>query len=619
MRASEQEGSYPRPMLCREQWSSLDGTWEFGYDDADAGEREGWFSDVESGGFDREITVPYPPEAPASGIGDTGPHPVVWYRLRVPHGTLVPAGAPEGRTLIHFGAVDHRARVWLDGHLVAEHVGGQTPFTADVTDAMRPGAGEHVLVVRAEDDPADLCVPRGKQDWQERPHAVWYERTTGIWQSVWTETVPEQHIGDLAWTTDPTHGVVAEVTLARPVSRPLAVHVVLRLGDRVLAEASTVTTGRRVRVDLAIPALRNGIDRERLWWRPESPTLVDARVSVRDAATPAWDSAGAADVVDAVDSYLGLRSAAVGDGVFLLNDRPCYVRSVLNQGYRPRTLLASSGTDELRREVEMIKAMGFNAVRVHQKAEDPRFLYWADRLGLLVWGETGAAYEFGTEAVELLTREWLDLVRRDRSHPSVVTWVPVNESWGTSDIAHDAAQRHYVTALAGLTRALDPTRPVMSNEGWEHTDSDILGVHDYCADPAVLRARYGDAAGFDAVLNGPGPQGRVLTLDERQDERFAAGDAPLMITEFGGLSLKGDDGEFFYTQTGSDTQYAALLGELFGVLRTSPLVAGFCYTQFMDTAQETNGLLFSDGTPKLPLETIRAIVTGVKDGDAAGA
>ncbi|WP_329454248.1 glycoside hydrolase family 2 protein [Streptomyces sp. NBC_01497] len=624
MRASEQEGSYPRPMLCRERWSSLDGVWEFGYDDGDTGEGAAWFSESAPGGFDREITVPFPPESPASGIGDTAPHAVVWYRRRIPHATL--AGAAGDRTLIHFGAVDHRARVWLDGRLVTEHIGGQSPFSADVTDAMRPDAAEHVLVVRAEDDPGDLAVPRGKQDWRERPHAVWYERTTGIWQSVWTESVPAQHITDLAWITDPKHGVVAEVTLARPVHRPLTVDIELRLGERLLARTSTVTTGRRTRIDIVVPALANGIDREALWWRPESPVLVDARVTVREPSAPASvdvpdaantvDAVDSANTVDTVDSYLGLRSAGVGRGAFLLNDRPYYVRSVLNQGYRPDTLLAARGTAELRREVEMIKAMGFNAVRVHQKAEDPRFLYWADRLGLLVWGETGAAYAYGTEAVELLTREWLDLVRRDRSHPSIVTWVPINESWGLSDIAHDPAQRNYSRALAGLTRALDSTRPVVSNEGWEHTDSDILGVHDYSGDATVLAERYGDATGFAAVLAGPGPQGRVISLDERQDARFAAGDAPLMITEFGGLSLAGEKDEFFYTQTTSDTQYAALLGELFGALRTSPLVAGFCYTQFMDTAQETNGLLFHDGTPKLPLDSIRRIVTGIETGEA---
>jgi beta-galactosidase/beta-glucuronidase len=610
MSTSQQDGAYPRPMLRRSRWTSLDGSWEFGYDDAGAGEREAWFAlpetgtetDAETGTpgkpFDREITVPYPPEAPASGIGDTAPHGIVWYRRRVPHSVL--AACPGERTLIHFGAVDHRARVWLDGHLVAEHVGGQSPFTADVTDVLEPGAVEHVLVLRAEDDPADLAQPRGKQDWRDRPHAVWYERTTGIWQTVWVETVPAQHITELQWTPDPARGVLAEVTLAQVPDHPVEIEVVLTLGERPLARTRVLTASPRARIDVLIPDLANAIDREDLLWRPESPTLLDARVAVRDENL----------LLDAVDSYLGLRSASVGKGAFLLNDRPYFVRSVLNQGYRTGTLLANRGTEELRREVELIKAMGFNAVRVHQKAEDPRFLYWADRLGLLVWGEVGAAYEFGARAVELLTREWLDLVRRDRSHPSIVTWVPVNESWGASDIAREPAQREFTMGLAGLTRAVDPSRPVLSNEGWEHADSDILGVHDYSGDPQVLAARYGDAASFEAVLAGPGPQGRQLSVTRAQTERYAAGDAPLMITEFGGLSLDAGDGDFSYTRTSSDDQYAELLRGLFAVLRNSPLVAGFCYTQLMDTAQETNGLLFADGTPKLPMETIHEIVTG---------
>jgi beta-galactosidase/beta-glucuronidase len=627
VRASELDGTYPRPLLRRERWHSLDGVWDFAFDDAGAGERDAWWAPepattgtgttgttgtagttgttgtTAADAFDREITVPFPPEAPASGIGETAPRGVVWYRRRIAHETLAVDGGD--RALVHFGAVDHRAKVWLDGRVVAEHVGGQTPFTADVTDALRPGADEHVLVVRAEDDPADLALPRGKQDWQPRPHAVWYERTTGIWQTVWTETVAAQHITDLAWLPDPTRGVVAEVTLAAAPAGPLTVEIVLSHGDEVLAESVTPVRTPRSRVDVVVPALRNGIDREDLLWRPERPTLIDARVTVRDSAT------GAA--LDTVDSYVGLRSTGVGRGAYLLNDRPYFVRSVLNQGYRTETLIANSGTAELRREVELIKEMGFNAVRIHQKAEDPRFLYWADRLGLLVWGETGAAYEFNADAVELLTREWLDLVRRDRSHPSVVTWVPMNESWGASDIPHDPAQRNYSLALAALTRALDPSRPVLSNEGWEHTDSDIMGVHDYSSDPEELTRRYGGPAGFAELLAGPGPQGRVLAVTDQQLQRYAAGDAPLMVTEFGGLSLRADDGDFSYTRTSSDTQYAALLGDLFAVLRDSPIVTGFCYTQFMDTAQETNGLLFPDGSPKLPMETIRRIVTGEKD------
>ncbi|HEY0814163.1 MAG TPA: glycoside hydrolase family 2 TIM barrel-domain containing protein, partial [Pseudonocardia sp.] len=239
-----------------------------------------------------------------------------------------------------------------------------------------------------------------------------------------------------------------------------------------------------------------------------------------------------------------------------------------------------------------------------------RFLFWADRLGLLVWGETAAAYEFSARAVELLTREWLEIVRRDRSHPSIVTWVPMNESWGVQDIATVPAQQAYATALAALTRALDPTRPVVSNDGWEHVDSDILGLHDYTTEPDVLSRRYRDDQAVREAVSGPGPQDRRPVLTPGQMARYDDGRAPLMITEFGGVSHQGDPSTWGYAQVSSDTEYARLLQGLFDALRSSPGIAGFCYTQLTDTRQEANGLLTADRRPKLPMETLREIVTG---------
>lgn len=610
VRATQQDGSYPRPVMCRPQWAGLDGTWGFAQDDADEGQQARWFAPGGADRFTRSIVVPYPPESAASQIGDVGFHRVVWYRRTVEHRVLVPAGTePDSRVLIHFGAVDYRARVWCDGQLVAEHVGGQTPFTADVTDALSPDVGEHVLVVRAEDDPADLAQPRGKQDWQDRPHGIWYERTTGIWQSVWSETVPADHLVDLAWTPDPSAGVVRSIiTLASCPSGELLLDLVFRLGDEVLAEQSVVVRDRDTAVEVTIAALRNGQDRARLLWTPEHPTLVDIDVILRDRYT--------GHQLDAVTSYTGLRSVGVGRGAFQLNEQPYYLRAVLNQGYRPDTHWASTGSEQLRGEVAIIKAMGFNTVRAHQKAEDPRFLYWADRLGLLVWAETAAAYEFSPRAIEMLVAEWLELVRRDRSHPAVVAWVPLNESWGVQDIATNPAAQQYAQALASLTRALDPSRPVISNDGWEHVDSDILGLHDYTTDPEMLRTRYADKQVLIRDFQvGTGAQGRRPTLRERQLQAFLSGDVPLMITEFGGVSLATDHDAWGYTEVNSDSEYATLLLHLFQALRSSPVVAGFCYTQLLDTGQETNGLLFTDGTPKLPIPALHHIVTGVKDGE----
>jgi beta-galactosidase/beta-glucuronidase len=613
VRATQQDGSYPRPMLCREQWTSLDGSWQFAHDDADIGLAARWFDSPAADPFGRTVTVPYPPESPASGVGDRGIHPVVWYRRTIAHDALAPAGRDSQRVLIHFGAVDYRAQVWFDGQLVAGHVGGQTPFTADVSDVMAPGADEHMLVVRAEDAPGDPEQPRGKQDWREKPHGIWYERTTGIWQTVWAETVAPDHVADVAWIPDLDAAVVrGEITLAKAPGTALELRIEICLAGEILAEQSVRVTGKTSTIHVTIEALRNGQDRARLEWTPEHPTLLDVAVVLLAPESGL--------VLDSLTSYFGLRTVSVGGGCFQLNGKPYYLRAVLNQGYRPQTHLAALGSAELRAEVELAKAMGFNTVRIHQKAEDPRFLFWADRLGLLVWAETAAAYQFSPAAAGLLVTEWMELVRRDRSHPAIAVWVPLNESWGVPDIASSPAQQKFALALASLTRALDLTRPVVSNEGWEHVDSDILGVHDYTVDAERLRARYaGRQAALDAVLSPHGPQGRRLILSAAQAQKFLDGDAPLMITEFGGISRSSADDAWGYATAGSDSEYATLLRDLFDAVRASTQVTGFCYTQFRDTAQETNGLLFADGTAKLPVESIREIVTGLKDGAAAEA
>ncbi|GAB6898688.1 glycoside hydrolase family 2 protein [Kineosporia succinea] len=600
MKATQQDGSYPRPLLTREEWTSLDGTWDFAYDDAGEGRTARWYA-TGSPAFDRRIEVPYPPESPASGINDTGFHPVVWYRR-----TLGLSASAGRRELIHFGAVDFVADVWLDGQHVGHHVGGQTPFTVDVTDVLAPGVDEHVLVVRAEDDPFSMEAPRGKQDWRDQTHGIWYERTTGIWQTVWAESVPAAHVTEVYWRSDvPRCAVHGEIVLSQVPSGAPTVDVVVTFGDEVLASQSVGVRDAKVLVDLKLPALTNGQDRARLLWSPEHPNLIDIAVTLR--------SDGA--VLDDVASYTGLRTVSVSGGAFKLNEAPIYTRSVLNQGYRPDTHNASTGTAQLKGEVELLLAMGFNSVRNHQKAEDPRFLFWADTLGLMVWGETAAAYSFSNTAIELLTAEWLELVRRDRSHPSVVVWVPFNESWGVQDIAHDEAQKNFAKGLSAITRALDPTRPVISNDGWEHVDSDIMGIHDYTTNGPGLLATWGTAGSADArVRSELGVQGRKPVVDPLALLKWDAGTAPLMLTEFGGISLSADPDDWGYASVTSPKEYESIVGELFDALRKSPTVVGFCYTQFMDTGQETNGLLYSDGTPKLPVETIRRIVTGTGEG-----
>jgi beta-galactosidase/beta-glucuronidase len=598
MKASLQDGTYPRPQLVREDWTSLDGMWEFSFDDDDEGLTQRWFEKDSTYDFPQSIRVPFVPESAESGIGDAGFHSVVWYRTTLTAG-LRSRQLSTDRVILHFGAVDHSARVWVDGQLVASHVGGQSAFQADITDAL-DDSEEHVVVVRAYEDPHDFEYPRGKQDWQAEPHSIWYHRSTGIWRTVWLEQVNRQHVTSLHWTSDFVTGTVSgTLTLALP-PRHASIQIEISDGDEVLAEFTVTPKDKRIAFSIELPALRNAQARDNYLWTPEHPNLIDATVRVFQKH----------EETDAVSSYFGIRGTSVDRGTFRLNGMPYYVRSVLEQGYWPNSHLTAPTVDHLRKEVELIKSLGFNAARIHQKVEDPRFLYWADRLGLLIWGESAAAYEFSPRAVDLLVSEWIRIVDQYRNHPSIVTWVPVNESWGVQDLAVSPAQRHFVQAITSLTRAIDPTRPVISNDGWEHVDSDILSLHDYSSEPAKIVERYGDPAAVARTFAGGGPQSRRAMLTDVQRDKVDDGRAPLMITEFGGVSYDIGGNTWGYTLVDSDDAYRDHLTAIFDAIRECDPITGFCYTQLTDTMQEANGLLTEDRVPKLPIEVLRQIITG---------
>lgn len=583
---------HPRPQLTRARWTDLGGIWQFAYDDANVGLHDRWVDHPEL--FDRTIVVPFPPESRASGIGDIAFHPVVWYRRSF-------EVAPEDRRQhlrMHFGAVDYRAQVWVNGHLVAEHVGGNTPFSADVTPVLADGP-EQVVVIRAEDQPLDLAQPRGKQYWKTELDNIWYHRTTGIWQPVWLEPVGATHIAELRWTPDVEHsrlGIEVRLNRPAPAGQPLKLHVRLTMQGALLADDTYTIERQHLMREIVIEPYETNLGSLQILWSPRFPNLIDAVLQLQ-----AGD-----DVVDEVQSYAGMRSVGFSNGRFLLNGRPYYLRMVLEQGYWPETHLAAPSAAALRQEVELTKALGFNGVRIHQKVEDPRFLYWCDRLGLLVWGEMANAYVFSHDAVQRLTAEWLAVVRRDYSHPCIVTWVPLNESWGVPNLETDRAQQAYVQALYYLTHALDRTRPVIGNDGWEHIASDVWGVHDYSLDGASLLERYRTPEAVARTLRDEQPVFRTLVLPE-----YERNGEPIMLTECGGISYRPAGGTkwFGYSTVTTPEEYLAKYEELIGAILACPTIAGFCYTQLTDTEQEVNGLLTAEREPKLDPHAIRAITS----------
>jgi hypothetical protein len=576
---------YPRPQLRRDPWFSLNGMWEFATDPDDL-----WRSPQDVS-WQGDILVPFAPETSASGIEVDSFLRACWYRRTV----SLPEVPDDARVILHFGAVDYEATVWVDGQRVICHEGGYTPFCIDVSEW---AARSVEVVVRAHDDPHELAKPRGKQDWQLLPHSIWYPRTTGIWQTVWVEVVPHTWLESVRWRTNIERWEIGlESWLGGARRDGLRLHARLTVGEQLIADDTySVLNGEtHRRIALSDP----GIDdyRNTLLWSPESPTLIQASLEL-------WGDRG--ELVDSVSSYTALRAIGTQRDRILLNNRPYPERLVLDQGYWPDSGMTAPDDGALRRDVELAKAMGFNGVRKHQKLEDPRYLYWADVLGLLVWVEMPSAYRFTKHSVGRVAREWSAAIERDCSHPCVAVWVPINESWGVPNLPDNPAERHYVQALYHLTRTLDPTRPVIGNDGWESVATDVIGIHDYDPDPERLARRYHADEGWPRMINRERPGGRLLVL---------GGDAhtelPVVLSECGGIAFSNTPGVWGYSRAATEDTLATMYRKLMMSVHSVGLFSGFCYTQFADTYQEANGLLYADRRPKFPLETIAAATKGL--------
>ncbi|MEK0315785.1 glycoside hydrolase family 2 protein [Cohnella sp. 56] len=572
----------------RANWINLNGQWEFEFDDDNTGIREKWYDGKKP--LPRRIHVPFAYQSQLSGINDQAFHEAVWYRTQL----HIPASFKNKRILLHFGAVDYEASVWVNGMLVAAHQGGHTPFCADITDAL-DGDGGGTLVVKAADFHTDMTLPRGKQYWKEKSDTIFYTGTTGIWQTVWMEAVSAIHLDKVKMTPDVDRkeiAITAHVKGAMPNKSRLRVKAEISFnGQAVSEDVFTLANGSATRKIHIGPFNEHGFGG---WWSPEHPHLYDVKFSLLDGE----------DVLDEVESYFGMRKVSVEAGKLCLNNHPYFLRLVLDQGYFPDGNLTPPSDEAIRKDVELTKAMGFNGVRKHQKLEDPRFLYWCDKLGLVVWSEAANAYDFSDEYARKFTKEWMESIERDYNHPAIIAWVPLNESWGVPNILVDKEQQNHALSLYHLTKTFDPMRFVISNDGWESVKTDLISIHDYEWRREVLLDRYSSAE--QAI--GSAPSGRRILV-----EGYPYEGQPLLVTEFGGIACKKSEWDGWgYSGATSDEDFMERLRNVVQPMYLAAAVQGFCYTQLTDVEQEINGLLTYDRVPKLPLETIREIVTGKK-------
>lgn len=572
---------YPRPQSVRSEWANLNGDWNFEFDDDDRGLRDQWFNGSHT--FSRQIVVPYAFQSRMSGIQDTSYHDVVWYQRAFD----VPEAWAGQRILLHFGAVDYRAWVWVNGEFITCHEGGHTPFYADVTRALK--AGSNTLVVRVEDISTDLEQPRGKQFWEKESASIFYTRTTGIWQTVWLEPVNASYIENVRLTPDID---AWEIKVEYRVDTPAPTHMLeveIAFAGEIVATDVRPVDSVPVNATRVLP-LRDKVE-SRLW-SPDHPNLYDLTLRLWDGET----------LLDEVQAYFGMRKISVEAGKILLNNQPYYMKLVLDQGYFPDGILTPPSDDDLRFDVEITKAMGFNGARKHQKIEDPRYLYWADRLGLLVWGEMANAHTYTDRAIRRITAEWQAAIERDYNHPCIVAWVPLNESWGVPALVSDHRQPNHALSLYYLTKSLDSTRLVISNDGWEHTQSDLCTIHDYESNPDVLRARYQTT---EKALSAE-PANRAIYVPG-----FTYQGEPLIVSEFGGIGYrKSDWAGWGYTVATNDDDFIETYRSIVTAILDQPLIQGFCYTQLTDVEQEINGLLTYDRRPKVDPAIIRAINEG---------
>jgi len=578
---------YPRPQFVRRDWLCLNGEWQFEIDASDSGLERGLLQQE----LRDRIIVPFCPESSLSGVTHTNFMNAVWYRRTV----TIPEAWAGRRVLLHFQAVDYDATVWVNGVEVGRHRGGFTPFTCDLAGVASPGE-TITIVVRARDDHRPP-QPRGKQSQRYANYGCLYTRTTGIWQTVWMEPVPDLALSRPRLTPDMANSVIR---LEQRISnnRPgLQLRAILRDGDGVVCTATrTADADLSPRLDLPIPE-----DRRRLWSLAD-PHLYDLEIELVDADCT---------TIDWATSYAGLRGVTIDGQAIKINGEPIFQRLVLDQGYYPKGIMTAPSDEALRRDIELSLAAGFNGARLHQKVFEERFLYHADQLGYLVWGEFAdwGCRGYRPEEDHLqpgltYVTQWLEVLERDYSHPCIVGWCPLNET-GQPITDRITVLDDATRAMLLAVKAMDTTRPVLDASGYSHrvSEADVYDCHDYEQDVVKFQAHHASLAEGKPFYNGP--QDRTWSIP------YCCGQ-PFFVSEFGGIwwnpdVKSGEDSWGYGKRPGDIEEFYERFKGLCDVLLDNPHMFGYCYTQLTDVYQEKNGIYTFDRRSKFDLERLRRV------------
>lgn len=563
---------YPRPQFVRDQWINLNGEWQFEPDSGNSGKSRG-LNEPDTA-LSGSIIVPFCPESRLSGVGHTDFMAAVWYKRSFE----LPAAWAQSTVLLHFGAVDYETEVWVNNQVVGTHRGGYTSFSFDITAALQ--SGSNTITVYAQDDVRSGRQPAGKQSGRYESYGCMYTRTTGIWQTVWLESVSETYIESIRTIPDPDNASLhVQATIKGTAGK-------VRLTADTSYEGRPTGSAEATGYSGTTLSFTIGLSEVQLWQVGE-PRLYGLQLNLQGADGTLLDSAS---------SYFGLRSIRLDGMAFRINGKSVFQRLVLDQGFNPEGIYTAPSDDYLKQDIELSLALGFNGARMHEKVFEPRFLYWADQLGYLVWGEH-ANWGLDISSAQGLAQflpEWIESVQRDFNHPSLIGWCPFNETW---DSPNGARQDNEVLRIVyETTKALDPTRPVIDTSGNFHVITDIYDIHDYDQNPETFRERY------EPFKNGGEPYDNFAN-------RQTYGGQPYFISEYGGIWWSPDqDGGWGYGERPKDLdEFFYRYEGLTNTLLDNPNMFGFCYTQLYDVEQEVNGLYTYDRKPKFDVERIRKI------------
>ena len=548
---------YPRPQMVRDSYLCLNGTWQFDIDHAKTGRERGL---IEAGTLPMEITVPFCPESKLSGVEYKDFMLSVWYKRTV---ALKKTGK---RILLHIDACDYAAEVWVNGKSCGVHFGGSSPIVHDITDFAVDG--DNLITVCAEDDTRSGCQPCGKQSKIFHSHGCDYTRTTGIWQTVWIEEVPETYITSFKLTPNAKAGeLLCEVLCENADGMTLSCASSFEGKDTGKAEA--VVVGKTARFILKLT--------EKHLWEVGNGRLYDLIFTLGE---------------DKVGSYFGLRDIVYDGKKMLLNGKPVFQRLVLDQGFYPDGIWTAPTADELEADIRRSLAMGFNGARLHQKVFEPRFLYYCDKLGYIVWGEHG---NWGLDlsrptAWAGFLPEWLSILERDYNHPAIIGWCPLNETQGNQD-------HRFVTMLYDMTKAFDPSRMFIDCSGWHHVKTEVEDCHNYDQNPESFKNN------FAPLAEGKRPLAKDY-VGVQPTEKLS------FVSEYGGIGWTVGEGAWGYGNAPkTEEEFLARLKGLTDAMLDNPGISAYCYTQLTDIEQEQNGLYTYGRTPKFPPEQIHPILS----------